>query len=141
MSTYIPVSLRRRIEQIDRGRCCYCQTQTANSGIPLSFDHIVPLSKGGDSTFGNVCSACRTCNEFKHNTTAFADPMMGTVVPLFNPRLEDWHSHFKWTESGDSIEGLTPVGRATAAALQMNNLVIVLARRRWVLSGWHPPVD
>nr|WP_277882007.1 hypothetical protein [Leptolyngbya sp. FACHB-541] len=37
------------------------------------------------------------------------------------------------------VEGQTPVGRATIAALRMNNSVIVAARSRWVISGWHPP--
>ena len=35
--------------------------------------------------------------------------------------------------------GLTAVGRATIVALNMNNAVIVYARRRWVSVGWHPP--
>ncbi|UIE40534.1 HNH endonuclease [Leptodesmis sichuanensis] len=39
--------------------------QTVNNGIPLSFDHILPRSHGGTTTFENVCLACRSCNEFK----------------------------------------------------------------------------
>ena len=31
------------------------------------------------------------------------------------------------------------LGRATIVALNMNNAVIVYARRRWVSVGWHPP--
>jgi len=29
-------------------------------------DHIVPLSRGGKSTRGNVVPACKTCNTEKH---------------------------------------------------------------------------
>jgi len=37
------------------------------------------------------------------------------------------------------VEGLTAIGRATAAALRINNAVIVFARSRWAINGWHPP--
>jgi 5-methylcytosine-specific restriction endonuclease McrA len=62
VSAYIPTDLRSQIDQADRDRCCYCLTQTVNSDIPLSFDHIVPRSKGGTTTFENVCLACRSGN-------------------------------------------------------------------------------
>ena len=43
----------------------------------------------------------------------------------------------KWTE----IIGLTATGRATIAALRLNNPEIVAARSLWVQAGWHPPRD
>ncbi|WP_205879134.1 HNH endonuclease [Leptolyngbya sp. BC1307] len=85
MSAYVPASLREQIRKDDRGRCCYCQTQEANSGIPLSFDHIVPRSKGGGTTFKNLCLACRTCNEFKSDATEGLNLLTGESVALFNP--------------------------------------------------------
>ena len=57
MSAYLPGALRARIAEADRHRCCYCLTTEANSGIPLAHDHIQPLSKGGATTFENVCLA------------------------------------------------------------------------------------
>ena len=33
----------------------------------------------------------------------------------------------------------TDIGRVTIIGLNMNNAVIVSARRRWVQVGWHPP--
>lgn len=41
MST-ISEDLRSQILKTDRYRCCYCQTSEANSGVPLTFDHIHP---------------------------------------------------------------------------------------------------
>jgi len=61
VSTYIPESLKAQIEACDRHRCCYCLTSEANSGIPMTYDHILPSSKGGATTFENLCLACRTC--------------------------------------------------------------------------------
>ncbi|EGJ29614.1 MULTISPECIES: hypothetical protein [Moorena] len=39
---YIPISLKNEIDRQDRRYCCYCQTSEANSGIPLTYDHILP---------------------------------------------------------------------------------------------------
>ena len=87
MSVDIPESLRNQIAETDRRRCCYCLTSEANSGIPMTHEHIQPISKGGKTTFENVCLACRSCNEFKGDSIEATDPLMGEIVPLFNPRL------------------------------------------------------
>ncbi|MEM9485520.1 MAG: HNH endonuclease [Cyanobacteria bacterium P01_F01_bin.116] len=141
MSFYISESLREQIIQADRKRCCYCQTQEINSGIPLSFDHILPRSKGGETSFENVCLACRPCNEFKAASIQGIDPLTGASVSLFNPRMQRWANHFVWSEDGITVEGLTSIGRATVVTLRMNHTAIVAARKRWVYSGWHPPTD
>ncbi|MDZ8186478.1 MAG: HNH endonuclease [Nostoc sp. ChiSLP02] len=139
MSKYIPESLKNQISASDKGRCCYCLTTEANSGIPMSYDHIQPRSKGGEATFENLCLACRSCNEFKADSIESIDPLTGETTPLFNPRTQKWSNHFTWSSDATKIEGLTPIGRATIVCLRMNNPVIVVARRRWTISGWHPP--
>jgi hypothetical protein len=62
-------------------------------------------------------------------------------VRLFNPRRQRWLEHFTWTPEGDLVIGLTPTGRATIVALQLNRPTLVRARRLWVVAGWHPPGD
>lgn len=109
--------------------------------MAMSFDHILPTSKGGKTVFENVCLACRPCNEFKSDATKAIDPLTGETALLFNSRLQSWSNHFVWSEDGTKIQGLTAIGRATEVALQMNNLTVVVARKRWVAGGWHPPVD
>ncbi|MGD2184423.1 HNH endonuclease [Lusitaniella coriacea] len=141
MAAYLSESLRAQIADADRRRCCYCLTTEANSGIPMTHDHILPRSKDGETTFENVCLACRTCNEFKSDLTEAVDPLSGETMPLFNPRTQQWSEHFGWNLDSTRIEGLTAIGRATIVALRMNNPVIVAARRRWAISGWHPPKD
>jgi HNH endonuclease len=141
VSSYIPDSLKTQIEATDKRRCCYCLTSEANSGIPMTFDHILPRSKGGATGFENLCLACRTCNEFKSDLTEAVDPLTGEMVPLFNPRTQQWSDHFTWSQDSTRVEGLTATGRATITALRMNNLIVVVARDRWVISGWHPPSD
>jgi hypothetical protein len=67
--------------------------------------------------------------------------LTGESVLLFHPRRQQWSEHFYWSEDGSEIIGLTPVGRATVAALNMNHPDIVEARRRWAKVGWHPPQE
>lgn len=141
MATYISAELKTKIEQLDHRRCCYCLTSESNSGIPMTFDHIQPVSKGGLTRFENLCLACRSCNEYKSNQTEAIDPLTGEITSLFNPRQQQWSDHFVWSPDGTKIEGLTAIGRATVTALRMNNTVIVAARSRWTISGWHPPKD
>ena len=135
----IPDPLRQAVAHQDQHRCAYCQTSQLNSGIPLTYDHIHPQSKGGSTTLENLCLACRTCNEYKSDVTQTLDPVTGDPAPLFHPRQQTWPTHFRWSNDGTQVEGLTPTGRATVIALRMNHPIIVAARRRWVFIGWHPP--
>lgn len=107
----------------------------------MTLDHIQPRSKGGSTNFENVCLACRSCNEFKSDSTEAEDPLIGEIVPLFNPPTQMWADHFTWSLDKTRVEGLTAIGRATIAALRMNHPIIVAARYRCPISGWHPPVD
>jgi hypothetical protein len=125
----------------DNRHCVYCYTTEANTGQPTTIDHILPQAQGGETVFENICFACRRCNEFKGSTTHAQDPLTGEEVTLFHPRKQKWIDHFQWDETGTLVIGLTAVGRATVVALNLNNAVIVDARRRWVSVGWHPPVD
>lgn len=116
-------------------------TTEANSGVPMSFDHIKSVSKGGKTNFENLCLACRSCNEFQSDYTQTVDPFTGKSVAIFNPRTQAWSNNFTWSPDSIKVEGLTAIGRATIVALRMNNPVIVVARRRWTIGGWHPPID
>lgn len=44
------------------GRCGYCRQRPATT-----WDHAVPISKGGRTTPGNVVPACVTCNSSKRD--------------------------------------------------------------------------
>jgi hypothetical protein len=139
MSTYLPDELRRRLRDADDRRCAYCLTTEYCSGLPMVVDHIIPRSKDGRTEFENLCLWCHRCNEFKGNATSFQDPLTGETIALFHPRQQHWTDHFCWDVEGAKIMGITATGRATVVALQLNNDIIVPARRRWVTVGWHPP--
>lgn len=46
-----------------KGICFYCNRPTPPG--ELTMDHIVPLSRGGRSTKGNLVPACKECNTQK----------------------------------------------------------------------------
>jgi 5-methylcytosine-specific restriction endonuclease McrA len=48
-----------------RHACGYC----LRTDVPLTQDHIIPLSKGGDHTASNIAPACLFCNQSKHDKT------------------------------------------------------------------------
>lgn len=49
--------------QVAKGVCHYCGDRF--SAKELTMDHIVPVSKGGKTTKGNVVPCCKTCNTEK----------------------------------------------------------------------------
>ncbi|WP_204140832.1 HNH endonuclease [Halomicronema sp. CCY15110] len=135
----IPRNLRQQVIQAANHRCEYCQTSSRLTGTPLVMEHILPRSLGGTDERENLAAACYRCNEFKGAKTAALDPETGQLVPLFNPRIEQWPTHFSWGNGGTHIIGMTPTGRATVVALRLNNDNIVAARAMWIESAWHPP--
>jgi hypothetical protein len=51
-------------------------------------------------------------------------------VLLYNPRADVWSENFAF--SGGRIEGLSPIGRATARLLNMNAARRVQLREEWL---------
>ena len=105
----------------------------------MHVEHIIPVGQGGTSDESNLWLACAWCNSYKAAKTHAVDPATGVLASLFNPRTHSWSEHFRWSDDGVEIVGQTPTGRATVAALQMNNPYTVPARRQWASAGWHPP--
>lgn len=138
---YVSSDLRRQVAQDAGHRCGYCLSSEILVGISLSIDHIIPISADGPTTRDNLWLACRPCNEFKGDQTTAQDLETGETAPLFNPRTQDWRTHFAWSEDQTRVVGLTSTGRATVTALQLNRPLLVNARRRWVMVGWHPPQE
>jgi 5-methylcytosine-specific restriction endonuclease McrA len=56
---------RHNIYLRDGNRCQYCGHRFSSS--ELSLDHVIPLSRGGSSSWENVVCACLSCNVKKGN--------------------------------------------------------------------------
>ena len=113
-------------------RCEYCRAPEAIFNFPLEVEHIVPKGRGGDDQAANCALSCRACNLHKGDHQTALDPQTRAVVPLFNPRQHRWEDHFRFDEGTAELVGLTPIGRATIACLQMNRPAQLDARRQWM---------
>lgn len=56
----------RQIKQHFNNRCSYCGKE-----LPLTQDHFIPLSKGGEYSKNNIIPSCKSCNSSKNNKDFF----------------------------------------------------------------------
>jgi hypothetical protein len=57
----IPQHVKDKVWQRDNGMCVVCSSKEK-----LEFDHIIPFSKGGSSSYRNLQLLCEPCNRKKH---------------------------------------------------------------------------
>src|ERR1051326_1563898 len=80
---------RRRVAQRTNGCCEYCLCQEAFCPDPFSVEHIVPVSRGGDSKIANLAYSCQGCNNRKYTSVEATDPVTRELAPLYHPRSEE----------------------------------------------------
>jgi hypothetical protein len=84
-SRHISDKTKRFVWERDEGKCVSC-TSTEN----IEFDHIHPVSKGGNSEPGNVQLLCRTCNRKKRVSVAATVEQVATPAqPWLNIRTSE----------------------------------------------------
>ena len=54
--------LPKHIKQLYGSPCLYC-----GSTYKITADHVIPITKGGTHSIGNLVPACLSCNSSKHN--------------------------------------------------------------------------
>ena len=108
-------------------------------GATFHIEHIIPRSKGGESTLENLVLACPGCNLHKADRTKAVDPATGEQVPLFHPIRQRWSEHFQF--KGYEMEGCTAVGRATVAMLDLNHIRRQRIRQVEEAFGLYHPTD
>jgi len=131
--------LRQQVAERSRFRCGYCLVCEDITGECLQVDHITPKIADGKTREENLCLACSACNRGKGFQTHARDPLTGQRVRFFNPNEQNWFEHFRWSDDGILIIGRTSCGRATIAALNLNNSRKIRARKFWVKFKEHPP--
>lgn len=110
---------RRRVVRRAGNHCEYCRLpQAAAPVVRFQVEHVQAKQHEGGDSLSNLALACPRCNRFKGPNLSAIDPRTKRIVPLFNPRKQDWETHFALR--GIVIVGLTPIGRATARLLRMN---------------------
>lgn len=136
-----PSKLKEKIRLQAKNRCGYCLNPQNLMPYKLEIEHLYPQSLGGQTIEENLWLACRECNSHKAAKVNSKDSLTGKTVKLFNPRKQNWHRHFKFSEDLSEIIGKTPCGRATVDALQMNNIYQKTARLAWKETSLFPPKD
>ena len=131
--------LARQVETRAAGCCEYCRMHQSLQGATFHVEHIVPQPRGGHTRLDNLAWACPSCNLHKANRVEVIDPDTGNQVPLFHPRVDNWHEHFGW--EGYSVVGRTPIGRATVAAFSLKHPRRIQIRQAEKLFGLFPPHD
>lgn len=84
----------------DQGKCQYC---TKELTIDLcTFDHVLPKSRGGKTSWENIVLACRSCNQKKGAKTPdearmnlITKPYMPKKLPKFNKNIKNlsWENY------------------------------------------------
>jgi 5-methylcytosine-specific restriction endonuclease McrA len=112
-----PVKFSRvNIYARDGYRCQYCSAKCAID--QLTYDHVVPRSRGGRTSWDNIVSCCYACNANKANRTPAeagmtlrSTPQRPTWVPSVQIRVstksvpDAWRDYVYWTGEIDSEEG------------------------------------
>ena len=92
LKTYVqpsrnPAFTRFNVFLRDRFTCQYC-----GSRDDLTFDHLIPRSKGGQTTWENVVTACSPCNLRKSDLLPRDAGMWPHQLP-FSPSIHDLHQN------------------------------------------------
>lgn len=97
----------------DRFKCQYCGKRFPSQ--QLTFDHVVPRSKGGQTAWDNIVAACEGCNSEKdhHLMKPLRWPQQPTVGELMAARKafppnylhESWMDYLYWDSELEENDG------------------------------------
>ena len=136
MSSYVPAVLRRAVFERAAGLCEYRLIHDEDSSIGCQVEHVISEKHGGPTSAENLALAWVFCNRFKGSDIATLVPGTNDLTRLFNPRVGRWRDHFRLDDR--CVEGVTPVGRATALLLCFNRRNRLAERDALVRDGLYP---
>lgn len=76
----MPAFTRFNVYLRDEWQCQYCAQHFRTH--ELTFDHVIPRSKGGKTNWENIVAACRPCNSFKGDKMPSAISMHPIKTPI-----------------------------------------------------------
>ncbi len=106
---------------------------------PLLASILFPLQKVWQTSLDNLALACGGCNSYKYIKQEAVDPSSLGNVRLYHPRQDIWLEQFAWSEDSLEVIGITPTGRATINALNLNRSGVKNIRRLLIMARLHPP--
>jgi hypothetical protein len=136
MSVYISRATRQLVMARAGYRCEYCRILEYLSSFAYHVDHIIGLQHGGPNTPNNLAFGCSPCNWKKGPNISTVLEFDSPLIPLFNPRTQDWFEHFE-AKNGLLIPR-TIIGEATIKLLDLNQLNKIEERFEMTLAGFYP---
>lgn len=107
---------RANIYTRDKFVCQYCHKQHRSED--LTFDHVMPVSRGGPRSWENIVTCCIPCNRRKGNQTPAEagmvlkhKPVRPNYSPIFRVTMgirktpDSWASYLFWNASLDESGG------------------------------------
>lgn len=85
-----PAFTRFNVFLRDKWTCQYCGQHYKTH--ELTFDHVIPKSRGGTTTWENICAACQDCNLLKGNYMP-AECHMFPLRKPFQPTTQELQSN------------------------------------------------
>jgi HNH endonuclease len=132
-TTHVPAPLRRLVRVRADRNCEYCLAPERLCFQAHQVDHVIAEKHGGETSEDNLALSCIFCNRAKGSDIASIEPVTKSIVRLYNPRRENWISHFSL--DGCLITPLTSIGRVTVKLLQMNAPDRVVERQWFIAAG------
>jgi hypothetical protein len=136
----IPKAIRKRVFDRDGGRCRYCRLAQIGQAAVFHVNHVIPRSKGGRTAEDNLVLQCPHCSLRKADKMLVKDPTSGAEFMLFHPLTQEWDDHIALDAAG-VLHEKTATGRATIAALRMNDPLPRVARLVQIRLEWLAPSD
>lgn len=103
----ISKALRFAVLERDEFRCQYCGAAPKNGALEV--DHIIPVSKGGETSAENLITSCEPCNKGKSNKHVKAAPVpdmseMAAAYEAKRKAIEKWRrEHDRMDEVIESV--------------------------------------
>lgn len=127
-TTYIPVALRRQVEDRAEYKCEYCRLPAGVAFYSHEIDHVIAEKHKGETIAENLALTCWRCNRHKGSDLGSFDLQTSAFSFLFNPRTQQWADHFRFDLA--QLIGLTPEGRTTIELLHLNSDERIRERER-----------
>lgn len=128
MSRYISDVLRDLVAKRADFRCEYCRLPDSRTYFTFHIDHILSVKHGGETVAENLAYSCPICNLNKGSDVATLLGRPPIAVRLFNPRTDNWSTHFTVEQSGFLVAE-TDIAAATIKVLQLNHPDSIIERR------------
>ena len=136
MRAYVSGSIKKLVIARAGHRCEYCRVLAYLSAFDYHIEHIIGLQHGGPNSPNNLAYCCSICNWKKGSNISTILEFGGALIPLFNPRTQNWFDHFE--NQNGYIQPLTPTGEATVKLLELNQQNKVEERYTMEQTGFYP---